>query len=160
MLATEDENEYEARMLNNLIGGDTNSFLFRIIREEKGYCYSAYSRYDKKTKTILLTIGLDYSNIEDTIKEIKNQISLIQVGKFKNKYIEDYKKAQINIYKKGPTTDLGFENKIVSNVIFKENKDIEKVKQINKEGIKQVGNKLNLDTIYILKAKRGNNEKN
>lgn len=73
--------EAQAAMLfNQILGGDANSVLFRIIREELGYCYHIESRYDKYRGVLFITTAYREADHEDLIQRIDQLMGEIKAG--------------------------------------------------------------------------------
>ena len=67
-------------VMNEIFGGYFGSRLMKNIREDKGYTYGIYSAISPKEHDTLFFIGTDVKSsvTDDTIKEIKKEIALLQ----------------------------------------------------------------------------------
>ena len=57
------EDYFNLLIFNMLFGGEANSKLFQVIREEYGFCYEIYSSVDANSGLVTVYIGLDERNI-------------------------------------------------------------------------------------------------
>ncbi len=99
----ENLNPYTMILLSEIIGGGTNSLLFKKIREEAGLCYYIYSVLYTAKRTILIQCGTSSENINKTIsnirkifKDIEIFINTEDVKVAKNSLIRQYKLIQDN----------------------------------------------------------------
>ncbi len=98
-----DLNVYSLILLSFIIGGSSDSLLFKKIREELGLCYYAYSVLYTAKKMILIQCGVNKGNNKKVVSNIKNIVSSIQnfigaddLNNAKNLLIREYKLTQDN----------------------------------------------------------------
>ncbi len=96
-------NAYCMFLLSEIIGGSTNSLLFKKIREEYGLCYYIYSVLYTAKRTILIQCGTSKKDLNKTISNIKKVIKDIEIlidqedlSLAKNSLIRQYKLIQDN----------------------------------------------------------------
>jgi len=79
-----------AFMLNTVLGGFFGSRLMESIREDLGYTYNIYSSLEPLVYDGYFTINTEVSNelVEPTIKEIYNQINILQQEKISTKELD------------------------------------------------------------------------
>ena len=79
-----------AFMLNTVLGGYFGSRLMESIREDLGYTYNIYSSLEPLVYDGYFTINTEVSNdlVAPTIKEIYNQINILQQEKISNKELD------------------------------------------------------------------------
>lgn len=79
-----------AFMLNTVLGGYFGSRLMESIREDLGYTYNIYSSLEPLVYDGYFTINTEVSNelVDPTIKEIYNQIDILQQDKISDKELE------------------------------------------------------------------------
>lgn len=87
MFNRRDEDFAPAFMLNTILGGFFGSRLMDSIRENLGYTYNIYSSLEPLVYDGYFTINTEVSNdlVEPTIKEIYNQINILQQEKISDK---------------------------------------------------------------------------
>lgn len=81
---------FDLLIFNMLFGGEANSKLFQVIREEYGFCYEIYSSVDANSGLITVYLGLDERNIDDAKALILEQIEEIKKGNFSKRMIKEY----------------------------------------------------------------------
>lgn len=69
-----------AMMFSYILGGYSNSVLFREIRENLGYCYYIYTKYDKYRNVMFLNTGYREENHTALIEKINDLVKDIQNG--------------------------------------------------------------------------------
>ena len=82
------------QLINTMLGGSAQSYLFKTVREEHNLCYSIKSMYNHYYNYLMIAAGIEVSNYEQTITLIKKI-----VDKIKNFAIDiDYfEAAKINL---------------------------------------------------------------
>ena len=75
----DDSRYYPMQVLNNILGGTMSSRLFRNIREEQGLAYSIFSMFApyKALGYFKIYAGLNRNKVEDAIRGIKDEVSLL-----------------------------------------------------------------------------------
>ncbi|HSX39784.1 MAG TPA: pitrilysin family protein [Candidatus Saccharimonadales bacterium] len=70
---------YALSMLSHILGGDSSSLLFRLVREEAGLAYNISSNYTSETNFSVFSIatGVDQDKVEELIKKIKQAINIV-----------------------------------------------------------------------------------
>lgn len=68
------------KVLSDLMGGGMSSMYFEKLRKEKGYAYSVGSFYPSRICNArwVAYIGLDYSNVDDSLKTMKGLLNTIE----------------------------------------------------------------------------------
>lgn len=84
---------YSMSLLNTIIGGGMSSILFQKVREEKGLAYSIYSYNSNFINNGLFNIyvGLNKSELKNTIDIIKNEIINLKCKKISKDQIDKTK---------------------------------------------------------------------
>lgn len=153
--------QYDGKLYNGLIlaseilGGGTNSKLFKIIRERESLAYYITSIVFKYKSIMLIDGGIDFQNFEKTVDIIKEQLKEMKQGTFSDKDIEMSKKAikssiesiKDNIFLISEfffSQQLSGDKRSLEEMII----DIGKVKR---EEIIEASARINLDTIYFMK---------
>ena len=158
------DNYFEILMFNMLFGGETDSKLFQVIREEYGYCYEIYSHFESSSSIITVYMGLDKENIDNAINLVKEQIEEIKLGHFTKTCLNQQKVNEVvrvqNVYDSQQSTlvreiSLHMFNRDSSLKILKND-----VKDITKEEVQQVANKLRHISTLIIKPKEDENYAN
>ncbi len=144
--------EYISLLLfNEILGGSSNSKLFINVREKEALCYFIYSYILKGKGVIVVQSGVNKNDIQKAktlIKEEIQNITFEEIQKYKETlirgflFIKDSNNQLINFYG--------------SRIILEEEKDIDKIvqsiKEVTKEDLKNVLEKIKLNTEYVLGA--------
>lgn len=148
---------FDLLVFNMLFGGESNSKLFQIIREEYGFCYEIYSNLEASNGVITVYMGLDEENIDKAKSLVLEQIEKIKKGHFKisemNQFIRnEYTRVQ-NTYDNIQSTlsreiTLNIFNRDTALKTLKDN-----LSRVNKESIMNVANKVKLINTLIIKSK-------
>ena len=91
-----DERNYAFRLLKIILSGNLSSKFNKVIREEKGLCYSISSSYSAYYGYFLITTAVSNDNVLKVIDEVKNQINLAKAGNITLDEINMAKKMIIN----------------------------------------------------------------
>jgi predicted Zn-dependent peptidase len=152
---TANENEYYALMVyNGILGGGIHSKLFQNVREKASLAYYAFSRLDKFKGLMLISCGIESENKEKAYKIILEQIEAMNKGdisdyeitstlKTMETGIKSLRDSQLQI------VDFNFGQTITgTNETFES--IIEKIKNVSKQDIINISNRIILDTVYFL----------
>lgn len=82
---------YPGLVLNHLLGGSGTSLLFKRVREEKGLCYSIYSRYDRYKQLFLIVSGHEKEQHEELLLTLEEVIGALKEGEFSLEELEETK---------------------------------------------------------------------
>lgn len=102
---------YAFKLASIIIGGDSNSFMFKKIREEKSLCYSVYTSIFSIDAFMIAYAGISYENKELVSNMMKEIVADVCNGKF-DEELETakllYKNSLLTQYD-SPTGMLNFE---------------------------------------------------
>lgn len=157
------ERRYVIKLYNEILGGSSNSILFKTVREKNSYCYYINSSVKAYDNIIVIYSGVEDENIDKCIKLIKKSLKDIQDGKIKDEDIESSKNTIISSIKSSSDNPIGVINTYFSKVLVgtdDEEERIEKFSKITKEDIIKVSKKVSLHTILTLEKKEEENEEN
>ena len=79
------ERDYVAPIYTQILGGSSNSKLFRIIREKHSLCYTIHSNIYGFEHLMLIHAGIDAKNFKKTVEYIKKAWKEMEKGKLTNK---------------------------------------------------------------------------
>lgn len=151
---TDKEKRYTAIIYNIILGNSPNSKLFKSVREKKSYAYSISSSMNRLDGLFVISAGISSKNYEDTKDEIFKQINEMKKGNFSKKEIKNAKELSLSILKEindDPYSMIEHYNNYLYNGADTIANAIKAIKSITKEDIIKVANKINIDTIYMLK---------
>ena len=87
---------YAIRLLNQMLGEGSESFLFQEIREKLQFCYQVSSDYSLNEGTITVRLGLHKQNITKTVSMIENQLQNFREGKFELSFFRLHQQQMID----------------------------------------------------------------
>lgn len=139
---------------NTILGGGANSKLFQNVREKASLAYSAGSLYIKNKNNIIIKSGIEDKNYDKALEIIKKQVEDMKKGEFTDKDIKDAKELIIASYKsmqdeQSSTISYYFGKEMEQNNLSLE-EYINKIKEVTKEQIINVANKITVNTVYFL----------
>ena len=149
------EDRFNTIIYNSLLGGSANAKLFQNVREKASLAYTASSSYFRLKNNIFINCGIDIPNYEKTVEIIKQQIEDMKNGKFTNEEIENAKKGIIDSIKgidDEQDTEITY---FFGQELSGENMSLEEymnsIRNVSREGIQDIANKITINTIYFLK---------
>lgn len=142
-------------ILNEIFGGGANSRLFAKVREEESLCYSIGSFLFRFKGIMVMQAGVDSKNFEKTIEISLNQLEDLKKGNISDKEFEASKsgliKKMVGI-KDYPGSTIDF---YVSQLLLHDenniNDFISMMKNVKKDELPPIAEKIYTDTIYCLK---------
>lgn len=159
---TQHEKLYEGIVYNIIIGNSPNSKLFQNVREKHSLAYSISSSINRLEGCFMIHAGISYKNKEQAKQEIYNQIENMKKGKFTNKELQDAKQAILSIMREIDEYPGSMLDHYINYLYFGNEKlkiQKEEIKKITKEDIIKVANKINIDTVFVLKEEQNGNTK-
>lgn len=149
------ERDYVSMVYSQILGGNSNSKLFRIIREKHSFCYSIQSAVYGLDHVMLIRAGIDRKNFKKTVEYIKKLCKEMASGKFTEQDVQNY--IQLYYYSLDEIYDEP--NSLISvyrghihrhSDLIDERK--ENVQKVTKEMVVKFAKKVHLDTIYLLEG--------
>ena len=145
-----------------ILGGNSESKFFQIIREKYSLAYYVYSSLNKLDSLLIIKAGISSENFDQTVKLVKKLMKDMVKGNFKDEHINIVKENYISLLKEIEDN----ENAIIETYLAKDLLnlgDIEErkreVMKVTKEDIVNVAKKIKIDTIFLLEGVE-NNESN
>ena len=152
---TEFERNYCLTLYNMILGGNSESKFFQIIREKNSLAYYVYSSLNKLDSLMIIKAGISKENFDKTLKLIKKLMKEMENGKFTDENIEIAKENYISLLKEIEDN----ENAIIETYLAKDLLnlgDIEERKKeimkVTKEDIIKVAKKIKMDTVFMLEG--------
>ena len=164
-LKTDDLSDFEKRYVlsiyNYILGGSTESNLFKTVREENSLCYYITSSFQALLNIGIIRSGINSKDYEATISLINKELKNMCEGKFDKNKIENAKTTYIN----GLTELEDNPDNIISlyagmEYLKSDNIDVRKenIKKVTFEDIVSLAKKIHLTTIYLLEGCDTNEE--
>ncbi len=155
-------NHYAMTVFNSIFGGNSQSRLFKVVREKHSLCYYVSSSYDAFNGIMIVNAGIEDKDYELTLNLIKEQLEDLKQGHISDEEILLAKTMLTNSLRK--TNDeansmitLAYNRDIVNKEETNE-QYIERLNKVTKEELVDVAKNIQLDTIFFLtgKEKYGN----
>lgn len=149
------DDRFKILLYNTILGDGANSKLFRIVREKESLAYTSKSNYVVQKSNIFIRAGIEVDNYDKTLNLIKEQIEDMKKGNFTEDDLENAKRfiyAGIDSIKEEQNTAIIFyygEEMSKNKITIEEYYD--KIKNISKEDIIEIAEKIKIDTVYFLR---------
>lgn len=150
---------YDAAVIvDTIIGGYPESRLFKVIREERGLCYDISSSYDYYKGVLMISSGIDLSQVDQAVVAIENLIKNLQDEGITDEELSHAKayymhQVKSSLDQQSVLTRRAFVRDMLHYVETVEEKLI-KIEAITKEDVNQALKHLTCDTIYILRGEK------
>ena len=146
---------FQAKIYNSILGGSANSKLFQNVREKASLAYTANSSYVMYRSNIFINCGIEIENYEKTLDIIRKQIEDMKNGNFTEDDMENAKKGIISsmtsIEDEQDTAVIYFFGQQLTDSNVQIPEYIEKIKNVTKEQIINIANKIQVNTVYFLR---------
>ena len=158
---TDFEKRYVLSIYNYILGGSTESNLFKTVREDNSLCYYITSSFQALLNIGIIRSGINSIDYEAAISLINKELNNMKEGKFDKDKIENAKVTYIN----GLSELEDNPDNIISlyagiEYLKSDNIDVrkEKIKKVTYDDIVKLANKIHLTTIYLLEGSDTNEE--
>ena len=155
ILEENDLDKYTALVYNAILGGIPTSKMFQNVREKNSLAYTAASSFIRQKANVFIKCGIDIENYEKALKIIKEQLEDMKKGEFTDKNIEEAKTniiSTINFIPEEQDTELIYYfSQELSGYEMGYEEYIEKINNVSKDDIKDLANRIQVNTIYFLK---------
>ena len=145
---------YKMAMYSAVLGGTASSKLFMNVREKESLAYTVRSMYLKHKGIMMVTAGIEIDKYNKALECIKREIEDMKLGNITDEEVEDARANLITVYKSFNDKQASIINLYMGQRFLGVVEDIEtilkKIKDITKEDIVEVANKLNLEITYFL----------
>ena len=136
-----------------ILGGSSESKLFRNVREKNSLCYYISSNSNKIDNLLFITSGIAKSNMKKVVSLVKKELKNIQNGKITEDEIEKAKVKYISLVEEmydypSQIISYYYASEILNSDLPEERKKM--VEKVTKEDIISVSKKIYIDTIYLL----------
>ena len=150
---TEFERNYALTIFNMILGGSSESKLFRNVREKNSLCYYISSNSNKIDNLLFITSGITKNNMKKVVSLVKKELKNIQNGNITPEEIEKAKVKYISMVEEmydypSQIISYYYASEILNSDLPEERKKM--VDKVTKEDIISVSKKLHIDTIYLL----------
>lgn len=145
--------EIAAEILNKIIGGDAQSKLFRVIREELQMVYMIYSSFLSEIDLLMIHFETESQDENKAIDQAKNIIKNIKEGMITDEEIHMAKQSLIKSYKSISDKIFGIvkmqmNEEIMTQKAFDINQRIDMILSVSKDDLVHIAQELTLSHIY------------
>ncbi|WP_117169654.1 EF-P 5-aminopentanol modification-associated protein YfmF [Paraliobacillus sediminis] len=148
------------QIFNGIFGGFPSSKLFINVREKNSLAYYASSRFESHKGLLFVFSGIDPKDYTKAKGIIVEQMDAMISGDFTDEQIEEAKKLVINQWKETLDHPDGLVEILYHQVLAGAERSpdqfIKEINQVSKDNLLEVGQKIQLDTVYFLTAQGGN----
>ena len=151
------ERNYPLTLFSIILGGGTNSKLFRNVREKNSLCYYIYSTVNKLDNLLMVRAGISKENYDEVVKLTKKELLSIKKGNIDEVDIENAKMMYISsIDELEESQDDLIDCYYMIDLIGVDLGDLRIIKkmEVTKEDIIRVSKKVHLNTIYLLEGEK------
>lgn len=149
------ESRYVMKILNYILGGSSDSLLFKTVREKESLCYGISSSYGLLSGGLLIRAGIDKNNFNKTKKLILQEVENLKNGQFS---LDEIKKGQ-TCYENSCINmqdSIGEISSLYRSICFiksdtPENR-IKNIKKVKKDDVIKLANKMHLSKIFFLEG--------
>ncbi len=142
------EDYFRALLMNQILGAGASSRIFMNLREEKGYTYGAYSKFDSRrlAGAFEATAEVRTSVTGDSLKEFFYELNRIRDGKVSEEELQDAKNFLAGVFPIRAETQEGLTNLIVQQQVYDLPDDYlqtyrDKINEITIEDVSEAANK-------------------
>ncbi|MBE6154595.1 MAG: insulinase family protein [Firmicutes bacterium] len=141
-------------------GGGLNTKLYQLLREKNSLCYGIKSMYLKYDNLLLIQTSINKSDVKKAEKLIKQAFTEMKKGKFTEEELEFAKENFIFSLNLALDNPAGILNNYVFNIFDNLpliDERIKMIKNVTKEEIVNVANKIKPNIFYVLEGEENGN---
>jgi predicted Zn-dependent peptidase len=154
------DDDYPALVVfNGVLGGFPHSKLFLNVREKASLAYYAVSRLESHKGILMMMSGIDAANYEKAVSIMKEQVELVRQGQISEREMAQTKATIANQYREltdNPKMMIDF---AYNGVVSERKRPLEEllgqIAAVTVDDVKRVAGKLAIDTIYLLRDRKG-----
>lgn len=152
-----DEARWAMMMFNGLLGGTTQSKLFMNVRERASLAYAAASQYDSNKGVILALAGIAPASFEQASQLIQEQIDALRRGEISDDEWEGTLRSLVNRLRLTQDSPGGQILRHLQGAIEGVDQTVDDaiagLESLTPQQVADVGQRLQLDTIFLLRGK-------
>ncbi len=157
---TDFERKYVSLVYNNILGSGWNSKLNKTIRLANSLCYYIYAVRRLSFDAAFIYSGIDAAATDKTIKLIKQEIANMHTN-ISDREIDRVKEIYNNALTEIEDNQMAIINNVIMQVLSDTDSIDERRKNMAKvtiDDVKNMADKVNIDTIYLLEGDADNEE--
>ena len=128
--------------------------LFQNIREKHSLCYSIFTNLISFDGAMILSTGIEHTNIEKTLQLIDEQLEKCRNGEYDDELIVTTKRMLINGLKAGMDSMNGVLSYTYNNCLLNReysiDENIEQIKKVSREDLNSVFEKMKKLNTFVL----------
>ena len=149
------ERNYPLTLYNIILGGGSDSKLFKEVREKNSLCYSIYSVPNKLDHILIIQAGIDKDNYKKTLDLIEKELASIRHGKFTEEDLsiaKEYYETAMEELEESQSRII--EHYLMMELLGTDSIEVkrEKMKNVTKNEIIKVAKKIKIDTVFCLEG--------
>jgi len=153
----QDDDYFALHVFNGIFGGFPSSKLFLNVREKHSLAYYAASRIESHKGLLIVFSGIATEDYQKAREIIEIQVEAMQKGDYTEEHLQETKELIINQLLETLDNPQGiielFYQQVIAGKKLTPNELISGIKQVTKEAVSRVANKINEDTVYLLTNK-------
>lgn len=153
---TEYERKYVLPIYNFILGGDSDSLLFKNVREKNSLCYDVSSSIITIYSSLRILAGISSINYDKTVSIIKEMLEYMKEGNFEEEELDKVKLNYQTSYKEIMDSPGSICNILESHEYlgyeFPEER-IKEIEKVTKDMVVELAKKVELKVIYFLEGK-------
>ncbi|RWZ60431.1 insulinase family protein [Halobacillus fulvus] len=154
-----DDDYYALQIFNGIFGGFPSSKLFMNVREKHSLAYYAASRFESHKGLLLVFSGIDPNDYDQAKSIILEQMEAMKKGDFTEEQVEETKEQVIHQLQETMDNANGLievlYHQMISGAEMPADQLIERIRNVTKQDVIDMANKIELDTIYFLTSQEG-----
>lgn len=158
----QDDDYFALQVFNGIFGGFPSSKLFINVREKNSLAYYAASRFESHKGLLLVFSGIAPADYEKAKEIIELQVAAMKNGDFSDEELQETKELIVNQLLETMDHPQGIIELLYQQVLAETKTSPEQliahIKQVTKEDVIQVANKIEEDTVYLLTSKGGSSD--
>ncbi|WP_099158160.1 EF-P 5-aminopentanol modification-associated protein YfmF [Virgibacillus ndiopensis] len=156
----QDDDYFALQVFNGIFGGFPNSKLFINVREKNSLAYYAASRLESHKGLLFVFSGIAPEDYEKAREIIELQMDTMKKGEFTEDNMSETKELIVNQLLETMDHPQGLiellYQQVVANKKLSPEQLISNIKQVTKENVIDIANKIEQDTVYLLTNEGGN----
>ncbi|QKY69080.1 EF-P 5-aminopentanol modification-associated protein YfmF [Lentibacillus sp. CBA3610] len=161
-IAFQDHDYFALHVFNGLFGGFPSSKLFTNVREKNSLAYYAASRFESHKGLLFVFSGIAPEDYQQAREIIEQQVEAMKNGDFTEEEMANTKELIVNQLLETMDHSKGMIELMYQQVAADTERSpdalIDGIKNVSKDEVVQVANKLMLDTIYLLTNQGGDTD--
>ncbi len=153
----DDELYYPMILADSILGGSQSSLLFDQVRETHSLAYSVYSSYQGAKGAMVLSAGVDASNVQQAASLMVEQVARLQAGDFSDELLRNAKQLWMQEVETVYDTNTGTAIKSIHDWGLgrrgSKYDSIQQMNQVTKAQVMAAAATLTLDTVYAYSPK-------